>query len=101
MPVFFNCFLFSCLFIPPIALHPFFTGAMCAVGSLNVNQWGFPVVILKVITFLLAGLWLIINFTDNRGFDYPLIKVKYLLLLIIAPLILAETIIQSQLFSGT
>lgn len=79
-------------------LHPFFTGAMCAVGSLNVNYWGFPVVILKIITFLLAGLWLIINFTDNRGFDYPLIRLKYLLLLIITPLILAETIMQSAYF---
>lgn len=73
---------------------------MCAVGSLNVNQWGFPVVILKILTFLLAGLWLIINFADNRGFDYPLIKVKYLLLLIITPLILAETIMQSNYFLG-
>jgi hypothetical protein len=81
-------------------LHPFFTGAMCAVGSLNVNQWGFPLVILKIITFLLAGLWLIINFADNRGYDYPLIKVKYLLLLVIAPLILTETIIQTNYFLG-
>jgi hypothetical protein len=32
------------------SLHPFFTGAMCAVGSLNVNQWGYPVVIFKIIT---------------------------------------------------
>jgi hypothetical protein len=82
------------------SLHPFFTGAMCAVGSLNVNNWGFPVVILKIITFLLAGLWLIINFTDNRGFDYPLIKFKYVLLIIITPLILAETIMQSEYFLG-
>ena len=73
---------------------------MCAVGSLNVNQWGFPLVILKIITFLLAGLWLIINFADNRGYDYPLIKVKYLLLLVIAPLILTETIIQAKYFLG-
>ena len=53
------------------ALHPFFTGAMCAVGTLNVNQWGFPLVILKLITFLLAGLWLILNFADNRGTIIP------------------------------
>ena len=73
---------------------------MCAVGSLNVNQWGFPLVMLKIITFLLAGLWLIINFADNRGYDYPLIKVKYLLLLVMAPLILAETIMQAKYFLG-
>jgi len=73
---------------------------MCAVGSLNVNQWGFPLIILKIITFLLAGLWLIINFADNRGYDYPLIKAKYLLLLAIAPLILTEAIIQAKYFLG-
>ena len=82
------------------ALHPFFTGAMCAVGSLNVNEWGFPLVMLKIITFLLAGLWLIINFADNRGYDYPLIKPKYLLLLVIAPLVVTETIVQAYYFLG-
>jgi hypothetical protein len=81
-------------------LHTFFTGAMCAVGSLNVDQWGFPVMILKIITFLLGGLWLIVNFADNRGYDYPLIKVKYAGLLVITPLILAETIMQFKYFQG-
>ena len=73
---------------------------MCAVGSLNVNGWGYPVVIFKIITFLLAGLWLILNYADNRGYDYPLIKAKYLLLLVMAPLILAETIMQAKYFLG-
>jgi hypothetical protein len=82
------------------SLHPFFTGAMCAVGSLNVNRYGYPVVILKVITFLLGGLWLIINYADNRGYDYPLIRIKYLMLLVLTPLILAETFIQFKYFLG-
>ena len=81
-------------------LHTFFTGAMCAVGSLNVDRWGFPVVILKIVTFLLGGLWLIINFADNRGYDYPLIKVKYAALLVITPFILGETILQFKYFQG-
>ena len=82
------------------ALHPFFTGAMCAVGSLNVNGWGYPVVIFKIITFILAGLWLILNYADNQGYDYPLIRVKYLLLLVITPLLLTETIMQAKYFLG-
>ena len=94
----FQLFSFFLFIYTADALHPFFTGAMCAVGSLNVNAWGFPLVIFKVITFLLAGLWLIINFADNRGYDYPLIKVKYILLLVLAPLILTETIIQANYF---
>ncbi len=81
-------------------LHTFFTGAMCAAGSLNANQWGYPTIILKIINFLLAGVWLIVNFCDNRGYDYPLIREKYTLLLWITPLILAEAIIQGGYFLG-
>ena len=79
-------------------LHTFFVGAMCAAGTLNVNSYGYPALILKVINFLLAGLWLILNYADNKGYDYPLIKKKYLFLLILTPLILAEMILQANYF---
>jgi hypothetical protein len=82
------------------SLHGYFVGAMCAAGSLNANQWGYPVILLRIVNFLLAGLWLIVNYTDNRGYDYPLIKMKYVLLLIIAPLILGETVVQANYFFG-
>ena len=81
-------------------LHTFFTGAMCAAGSLNVNRWGYPTIILKIINFLLAGVWLIVNYCDNRGYDYPLIREKYTLLLWLTPLILAEAVIQGSYFGG-
>jgi hypothetical protein len=79
-------------------LHTFFVGAMCAAGTLYVNGFGYPTLILKVINFLLAGLWLILNYADNRGYDYPLIKTKYRLLLNLAPLILVETFLQINYF---
>ena len=79
-------------------LHTFFVGAMCAAGSLYVNGYGYPALVLKVINFLLAGLWLILNYTDNRAYDYPLIKKKYSLLLILAPLIFGEAILQANYF---
>jgi len=79
-------------------LHTLFVGAMCAAGSLKVNAFGYPALLLKAFNFLLAGLWLILNFADNRGYDYPLIKKKYSLLLAIAPLILAEMILQASYF---
>jgi len=53
---------------------------------------------MKVINFLLAGLWLILNYTDNRAYDYPLIKKKYGLLLFITPFIVGETFLQSAYF---
>jgi hypothetical protein len=71
-------------------LHTLFVGAMCAAGTLKVNDYGYPALILKMINFLVAGLWLILNHTDNRAYDYPLIKKKYLLLLIMTPWVLSE-----------
>jgi hypothetical protein len=81
-------------------LNSLFVGAMCAAGTLNANKWGYPAIIMKVINFLLAGLWLIVNHTDSRAYDYPLIKKKYGLLLLITPSILAEAFLQSSYFFG-
>jgi uncharacterized integral membrane protein len=75
-----------------------FVGAMCAAGTLFVNPYGYPTLLLKVANFIFAGTWLILNYTDNRAYDYPLIRRKYLLLLIVTPFILAETYLQARYF---
>lgn len=82
------------------ALAPLFVGAMCAVGTLTVNPFGYPVLLLKLGTFILAGLWLILNHADNLGYDYPLIRGKYGLLLLLAPLLAIETGLQTAYFIG-
>jgi hypothetical protein len=82
------------------SLCTLFTGAMCAVGMLNVNAYGYPTLIFKLVNFLLAGVWLIINYADNQAYDYPLIKAKYRLLLVIAPLIVAEAALLYAFFLG-
>lgn len=79
-------------------LYPLFVGAMCAAGALSVNAFGYPTLILKVGNFLLAGLWLVMNHADNQAYDYPLIRKKYLLLAVIAPFIVAETIVELAYF---
>ncbi len=78
----------------------FFVGAMCAVGTLYVNSFGYPALTLKIVNFLLAGTWLILNYVDNKAYDYPLIKKKYGLLLLITPLILSEAVLQFLYFMG-
>lgn len=77
-----------------------FIGAMCAAGSLKVSVFGYPTVALKLINFLLAGLWVIVNVTDNKAYDYPLIKTKYVLLLCITPLLVVESFIQARYLLG-
>jgi hypothetical protein len=79
-------------------LSRLFVGAMCAAGTLNVNGFGYPALLFKIINFILGGVWLVVNYTDNRAIDYPLIKKKYTLLLIVTPLILAEMVLQGAFF---
>jgi hypothetical protein len=81
------------------ALHNQFVGAMCAAGALYVDPYGYPTFLLKILNVILAGLWLIVNYVDNRAYDYPLIRKKYAMLLILAPLILAESITQTLYFT--
>lgn len=80
------------------SLSSLFTGAMCAAGTLNVNSFGYPTFILKLVNFILAGSWLLLNHADNQAYDYPLIRKKYLLLLFITPFIGAETFFQTRYF---
>lgn len=77
-----------------------FVGAMCATGVLNANAWGWPTLFLKMAIFFSGATWLVLNRLDNKGFDYPIIKLKYGLLLLIAPLVFAELIAQTNYFSG-
>ena len=79
-------------------IHRLFAGAMCAAGTLNVNGYGYPSLILKIMSFLPAGVWLIINAADNRAHDYPLIRKKYIFLIAIAPVVLTEVFMQSMYF---
>jgi hypothetical protein len=77
-----------------------FVGAMCATGVLNVNAFGFPTLVLKIVVFFLGAVWLLLNHIDHQGYDYPLVRVKYGLLLAIAPLTLAELMVQTGYFLG-
>lgn len=80
------------------SLRTLFVGAMCAAGTLNVNAFGYPTLVLKVVNFVAAGFWLVLNHADNKGYDYPLIKKKYLLLLIVTPFIVLETLLETAYF---
>lgn len=81
-------------------IHTMFVGAMCAVGSLSANPVGWNVLWLKIIIFFPAATWLALNYLDQRAEDFPLVKVKYLFLLLITPLIALDFYYQIQYFLG-
>lgn len=81
-------------------IHDMFVGAMCAVGSLNANPVGWYVLWMKIIIFFPTAIWLALNYFDQRAEDFPLVKIKYFLLLLITPLIALDLYFQIQYFLG-
>lgn len=81
-------------------LHTQFVGAMCAAGSLAVNAYGYPTLLSKIATCLVAGVWLVLQRADTLGHDYPLIRSKYALLMLLVPLVLVETWLQASYLMG-
>ncbi len=81
-------------------MHDLFVGAMCAAGSLNINDYGYVTLVVKILTFVICGVWMIINHTDNQAHDYPLIRPKYKLLILLTLMIGLDTILQIKYFMG-
>lgn len=71
-------------------------GAMCAVGALGVNAWGFPTLWLRLALFFVAATWLLLHSLDRRAPDYPLLRPKYRLLVLMVPLSGATAVSQWQ-----
>ncbi len=82
------------------ALRDIFVGAMCATGSLNANPVGWYVLLLKIVIFFLAAVWIAVNRLDQRAEDYPLTRRKYQLLLGIAPFIFLDAYLTTAYFLG-
>ncbi|MFZ4854837.1 MAG: hypothetical protein ACOYL3_00445 [Desulfuromonadaceae bacterium] len=74
------------------ALHPLFTGSMCAVGTLNVNPFGYPTLLAKLACTVISGIWLILNRADNRSSSSPLTRTRFLWLLVLAPMATVESV---------
>lgn len=81
-------------------MAPLFVGAMCAVGTLNADPWGFPTLWAKIAVFFAAFVWLAIDRVDGRTRDYALIRTKYAALVAATPLVFAEAAMELAYFLG-
>ncbi len=81
-------------------IHRLFIGAMCATGALNANQIGWLALLVKIILFFAAGLWVHFNRLDQRTEDTPLVRAKYLALLLLTPLVGLDLYLLYSYFSG-
>jgi hypothetical protein len=81
-------------------IHQLFVGAMCVTGSLNANPVGWYALMSKIAVFSFSGLWIALNHVDQSVEDYPLVRLKYILLIILLPVIGLDLFLQTSYFLG-
>ena len=81
-------------------LHPLFTGAMCATGTLNANPVGWHLLWIKLLLFLAGGLWWVANRLDRQIASAPLTRPRFLALAALLPLAVADLAVMTLYFTG-
>ena len=69
-------------------------GAMCATGALLANSWGMPTLLVKIAGVFLYGFWIVMHQLDISSENYPLVRAKFRYLLILAPLLVTDNLLQ-------
>lgn len=73
-------------------------GAMCASGTLNLNDFGYPLLYLKIAAIFFYGVFLFMNYLDESEPEYPLTPQKFGLLPAIFILLLADVALMLNYF---
>ncbi len=75
-------------------------GAMCATGSLLANEYGVPLLVVKMAGMFLYGLWIVLHQLDISSEEYPLVRSKYVLLLFLLPLVVSDSVLLVLYLAG-
>jgi len=75
-------------------------GAMCATGALLANPYGMPALLVKLFGVFFYGFWILLHQLDIRSEQYPLVRIKYLALLLLLPLLLLDVTLQTLYIAG-
>ena len=70
-------------------------GAMCATGSFLANNFGIFSLFIKLVSVFFYGFWIVLHRLDTSSPSYPLVKQKYVYLLVLSPLLLADSTVQT------
>ncbi len=74
-------------------------GAMCGAGVIKANEYGNPLLVLKIIILFLSGLWLSMNGIDLKAKNYPYLKLKSWFFILIFLLLSGEFILDILYFT--
>jgi len=75
-------------------------GAMCATGALLANPYGMPALLVKLLGVFFYGFWILLHQLDIRSEHYPLVRIKYLVLLLLLPLLFLDVSLQTLYIAG-
>jgi hypothetical protein len=75
-------------------------GAMCGAGVIKANEYGNPLLSLKIIILFLSALWLSINTIDLKAKNYPYLKIKSWFFILIFFLLSAEFVLDVLYFTN-
>ena len=75
-------------------------GAMCATGSLTVNDYGMPTLYVKMLGLFFYGFWLVMHHLDISSESYPLLRHKFIYLVLLFPLLLTDITLQTLYIAG-
>jgi len=68
--------------------------------SSNANEYGLPLLVIKIFIIFIAGIWIYINASDKKEENLPFIKPRYYIFLILFVLILIELAFEYLYFSN-
>jgi hypothetical protein len=75
-------------------------GAMCATGALLANPYGMPALLVKLFGVFFYGFWILLHQLDIRSEHYPLVRIKYLTLLLLLPMLALDATLQTLYIAG-
>jgi hypothetical protein len=68
-------------------------GAMCATGSFLANEYGIPLLLVKIFGVFFYGFWIVLHRLDISSEHLPLSRIKYGYVVLLVPLLLADILL--------
>ena len=79
-------------------LNTLVPGAMCGAGVISANSYGLKLLFIKLLVIFLLTLWLMVNHYDLEAKDYPYVKIKYGLYIVIFLIVTLELFLDFAYF---
>ncbi len=81
-------------------LSDFISGAMCGAGVVTASSVGAYLLMIKIISIYLFGLWLLLDNIDNKRVDRKFSHLKFILFIPISLILFAEIIMEFYHFNA-